>query len=67
MTNRYTREPDRDKRLNRGDDFAGDAWRDNETGKIKYVAVNRDPNDAPQRLPAADRGYGTPAMRRGGY
>lgn len=67
MTNRYTREPDRDKRLNRGDDFAADAWRDNETGKIKYVAVNRNPNDAPIRSLDADRGYGTPAMRRGGY
>ena len=41
---RYTREPDNDKRIGRGDDFAGDAWRDRESGEIKYVAVGQNPN-----------------------
>jgi hypothetical protein len=41
---RYVREPDHDRRIRRGDDFAGDAWRDRATGDIHYVAVGVDPN-----------------------
>lgn len=41
---RYIREPDNDRRIGRGDDFAGDAWRDRQTGEIKYVAVGHNPN-----------------------
>ena len=40
---RFIREPDHDRRIGRGDDFAGDAWRDLRTGEIKYVAVGHRP------------------------
>ena len=41
---RYERQPDHDRRIGRGDDFAGDAWRDRQNGEITYVAVGHDPN-----------------------
>ena len=41
---RYDRDPAHDRRIRRGDDFAGDAWRDRETDDIRYVAVGHDPN-----------------------
>jgi len=40
----YKREPEHDRRIRRGDDFAGDAWRNTETGELSYVAVGVDPN-----------------------
>ena len=41
---RYVREPAHDRRIRRGDDFAGDAWRDSATKEIRYVAVGHNPN-----------------------
>lgn len=40
----YTRAPEHDKRIARGDDFAGDAWRNRETATIRWVAVGHNPN-----------------------
>ena len=40
--NRYKRKPEHDKRIRRGDDFAGDAWLDTETGNIVYGVVGYD-------------------------
>ena len=42
---KYTRAPQHDRRIRRGDDFAGDAWLNNETGKIEYGAVGYDRNE----------------------
>lgn len=36
---RYTRAPWLDKRIRRGDDFAGDAWTDDQDGSVRYTAV----------------------------
>ena len=41
---RYVRDPAHDPRIRRGDDFAGDAWRNRETDEIRYVAVGPNPN-----------------------
>lgn len=41
---RYIRQPDHDRRIARGDDFAGDAWLDTETGAIVYSVVGYDRN-----------------------
>jgi hypothetical protein len=41
---RYLRQPDQDRRFARGDDFAGDAWLDTETGAIVYTVVGYDRN-----------------------
>lgn len=41
---RYERMPQHDRRIARGDDFAGDAWRDTWTGEIVYGAVDVDRN-----------------------
>jgi len=47
---RFERAPNHDRRIRRGDDFAGDAWRDLETGSIVYVAVGQHPDpDRPLR------------------
>jgi hypothetical protein len=35
----WKREPKLDKRIARGDDFAGDAWINQQTGQVRYVAV----------------------------
>ena len=43
---RYERAPQFDKRFMWGDDFAGDAWRDRETGQIFWCVVGRDPNES---------------------
>ncbi len=40
---RFTRAPEHDRRIGRGDDFAGDAWRDNRTQRITYAAVGHGP------------------------
>ena len=42
---KYTRTPEHDRRIRRGDDFAGDAWLNNETGQIEYGAVGYDRNE----------------------
>ncbi len=39
----WVRVPEHDRRIARGDDFAGDAWRHLETGELRYVAVGRKP------------------------
>lgn len=36
---RYIHMPEKDCRISRGDDFAGDAWLDRSTGDIVYSAV----------------------------
>lgn len=41
---RYVRRPWKDRRIGRGDDFAGDCWLDLETHQVRYVAVDHNPN-----------------------
>ena len=41
---KYVRHPEGDRRIARGDDFAGDCWQNTETNELRYVAVGRDPN-----------------------
>lgn len=41
---RFVRVPEQDRRIGRGDDFAGDAWLDRHTGQIVYGAVGVDRN-----------------------
>jgi hypothetical protein len=41
---RYIRRPEHDKRFKRGDDYAADAWLDTESGEIREVVVNHNPN-----------------------
>lgn len=41
----YIRVPGNDKRIARGDDYAGDAWRNVKTGEIVIVAVGHSPAD----------------------
>jgi len=41
---RYERKPEHDRRIARGDDFAGDAWLDTTTGEIVYGAAGYDRN-----------------------
>jgi hypothetical protein len=36
---KWERVPQRDRRFAWGDDYAGDAWRNTETGETRYVAV----------------------------
>jgi hypothetical protein len=36
---KWQRKPELDKRFKHGDDYAGDAWQNIETGEIRYVAV----------------------------
>lgn len=43
-TLRFVRVPNCDKRIANGDDFAGDAWLDQETRRIVYGAVGHDLN-----------------------
>jgi hypothetical protein len=40
----FTRAPEHDRRIGRGDDFAGDAWMDS-TGAITYTVVGHRPAD----------------------
>jgi hypothetical protein len=42
--NRYIRQEQHDKRIARGDDFAGDAWLDKESNEIVYGVVGHDMN-----------------------
>lgn len=42
MSKWWERAPEHDKRIARGDDYAGDAWRYKPTGEIKMVAVGRE-------------------------
>lgn len=53
----YTRAPEHDKRIARGDDFAGDAWRDREAGVILWVAVGHDPNALHQAASGSESAY----------
>lgn len=41
---RYIRQAQHDRRIARGDDWAGDAWLDTRTGQIVYMVVGHDPN-----------------------
>lgn len=38
----WIREPAADRRIRRGDDFAGDAWRHIRTGELRYTAVGHE-------------------------
>lgn len=40
----FERAPEHDRRVSRGDGFAGDAWRNCETGVLRHVSVGHDPN-----------------------
>lgn len=40
----WVRAPQHDRRISRGDDFAGDAWMDRQTGTIRFVAVGQSPD-----------------------
>jgi hypothetical protein len=40
----FTRLPEHDRRVANGDDFAGDAWRNEATGEIVYSIVGGDMN-----------------------
>ncbi|MFH5255252.1 hypothetical protein ACGTRS_28880 [Burkholderia semiarida] len=40
----FERAPEHDRRISRGDGFAGDAWRNRETGVLRHVSVGHDPN-----------------------
>lgn len=44
MTEIWKRAVGKDKRFAHGDDYAGDAWLNTETGKIKYVVVGHAPS-----------------------
>lgn len=44
LPDRFERAPEHDRRNGRGDDFAGDAWRDRETGELRHTAVGHNPN-----------------------
>jgi len=46
---RFERRPDQDRRIRRGDDFAGDAWLDRKTGRIVYSVVGHDRNTTAMR------------------
>jgi hypothetical protein len=42
----WERFPERDKRIHRGDDYAGDAWRNKENGAIAWVVPGHVPSYA---------------------
>lgn len=46
----WVRAPQHDRRISRGDDFAGDAWMDRQTGTIRFVAVGQSPGGENQAL-----------------
>jgi hypothetical protein len=43
----WTRDPSRDRRIGRGDDWAGDAWRCGETGAVQFTVVGGGPPPEP--------------------
>jgi hypothetical protein len=43
----WVRAPELDRRVERGDDYAGDAWRYITTGEVKWTAVNHGPPTTP--------------------
>lgn len=45
---RFARAPEHDRRMARGDDFAGDAWIDKKTFDVVYGAVGHDRNTSHQ-------------------
>lgn len=47
----WVRAPQHDRRISRGDDFAGDAWMDRQTGTIRYVVVGQSPGGENPVLP----------------
>ena len=51
---RYARQPQNDRRFARGDDFAGDAWQDTQTGEVTYTVVGHDPNVKAYRRDRSD-------------
>lgn len=40
----YVRDTSQDKRIARGDDFAGDGWKDQKTGEVIHTVVGINPN-----------------------
>ena len=40
----WHREPSSDRRIRRGDDFAGDAWRNGQTNELRFTAVGYRPD-----------------------
>jgi hypothetical protein len=58
---RYERTPEHDRRIGHGDAFAGDAWRDRESGVLRWTTVGADPNRAkPLRKAGQPREMGGP-------
>lgn len=51
----FERVPEEDRRIGRGDDFAGDAWRNTKTGEIEWGTVGVDRNAQVRRLNDLDR------------
>lgn len=41
----FERAPEHDRRVDRGDGFAGDAWRNRDTGVLRHVSIGCDPNN----------------------
>jgi hypothetical protein len=39
----WHREPSSDRRIRRGDDYAGDAWRNVHSGELRHVGVGQRP------------------------
>lgn len=56
---RYVRKPEADRRISRGDDFAGDAWLDMHTGETVYTVVGFDRNQQPTMVVQDGRAVST--------
>lgn len=52
----YIRKPEHDRRIERGDDFAGDAWLNTRTGNIEWGTVGCDRNK--MEADEAERAFG---------
>ncbi len=50
LNGEWERFPERDKRMHRGNDYAGDAWRNKSTGQIHWVSVNHVPSFAREKI-----------------
>jgi hypothetical protein len=53
--NTWTRAPEHDKRFAWGDDWAGDAWRNDRTGELHWTVVGYDPIRQPTWDTEGDR------------
>lgn len=60
---RYVRKPEADRRISRGDDFAGDAWLDTQTGETVYTVVGFDRNQQPTMIVRDGRAVSTAGVQ----